>query len=85
MDAFISLIKTDNLAIVLLLVAVAYLTKRLMDVEKKLEKAQETITNLSCKVGKLEGKELVEDKLSTILEQMGTKLDILASKKLKKA
>jgi len=85
MDAFISLIKTDNLAIALLLIAVAYLAKRLRDVEKKLEKAQETIFNLSGKVGKLEGKESVEDKLITILEKMDTKLDLLASKKLKKA
>ena len=82
MEAFISLIKTDNLAIILLLVGLGFVTNRMVMLEKKLDKAQDVIITLSAKVGRLEGKDSVDDKLINLLHEINTRFDHLPNKKI---
>ena len=84
MEAFVQLIKTDNITIILMIIAIIWLVVKNNRLEQKLDKFQDKldlsqgeIVALSAKVGRLEGKETVEDRLISTLDHINTKMDIM--------
>jgi hypothetical protein len=80
MEFLTNLFKTDNIAIIILAIAVYILWQELKAVKKQVEKIQGEKTEMAEKIGKLEGKSSVEEKLISLLDGMDQKLDQLIEK-----
>ena len=76
MDAIISLFKTDNIAIILLTIAVIALWTQFLKLGDK-------IIKLSSEVGELKGKDSAEKSLAVIFGKIDVKLDLILKSKSK--